>query len=78
LDLSTKISVLSAILIADLLFFTLSSLYYPEMLQLVLQFLPWDDTLEKAVMIIIGLIVAVLSSATIINILLKSFQNASK
>jgi len=76
--LSTKISVLSAILIADLFFFTLSSLYYPEMLQLVLQFLPWDDTLEKAVMIIIGLILAVLSSAAIINILLKSFQNASK
>ncbi len=78
MDLPTKISALSAILIADLLFFTLSSLYYPEMFQVVLQLLPWEDTLEKATMIIVGLMVAVLSSAAIINILLKSFQRASK
>lgn len=78
MDLPTKISALSAILIADLLFFTLSSLYYPEMFQVVLQLLPWEDTLEKATMIIVGLMVAVLSSAAITNILLKSFQRASK
>jgi uncharacterized protein YacL len=78
LSVASKVSVLAAILIADLLFFTFCSIYYPEMLQLILELLPWENALEKAIMIIIGLIIAVLSSAAIINILLKSFQKASK
>jgi hypothetical protein len=75
-NVATKISILSAILVADLLFFIFSSIYYPEMLQLVLESLPWEDTLEKALLIIIGLVIAVISSSAIINILIKALKKA--
>jgi hypothetical protein len=71
---ASKVSILSAILIADLLFFIFSSAYYPEMLQLILESLPYEETLEKALIILIGLIIAVISSTAIINILIKTLQ----
>ena len=77
MSVASKVSVLSAILIADLLFFMFSSIYYPEMLQLILEVLPWEDTLEKAIMIILGLVIAVISSAAIINIAIKALQKAA-
>jgi len=77
LSVASKVSVLSAILIADLLFFMFSSIYYPEMLQLILEVLPWEDTLEKTIMIILGLVIAVISSAAIINITIKALQKAA-
>jgi hypothetical protein len=77
LSTASKISVLSAILIFDLLFFTFSSVYYPEMLILFLEILPWEDKLEKSLMIIVGLVIAVISSTGIINILVKSLQKSA-
>jgi hypothetical protein len=74
LRIASKISLLSAILIADLLFFMFASNYYPEMLQLILVSMPGEDALEEAIMIILGLIIAVLSSVAIIYILVKSVQ----
>jgi len=68
------VSVLAAMLIADLLFFMFFTIYYPEMFQLVLDLMPWKDSTEKAIMIIIGLVIAVATSGAIVNILVKSFQ----
>ena len=76
MGLQSKVTVLAAILIADLLFFYFFGLYYPEVFEIVLQWLPWDDILEKAVMIITGLIIAVLTSTAIIYVLVKNFQKS--
>jgi hypothetical protein len=72
-----KLSLLSAILLADLFFFLFSTLYYHRIFQIVLEILPWEDTAEEALIIIAGLIIAVLSSTKIISILVKALQKSA-
>lgn len=72
--LQSKIAVLSCVLVADLLFFLLFMEFYPEALKQVYLWLPWDDSLEKAVAIIAGFAVATTSSIVIISLFLKELQ----
>jgi len=78
LSVPSKISTLAAILIADLLFFIFFGVYYPETLAAILEWLPWENILEKALLIISGLIIAVLTSTAIIYVLVKTFQKTMK
>lgn len=74
MSLPAKVSLLAAVLTADLLFFMLFSVQYPDLFEALLDSLPWEDNLEKAIMIIAGLVVAVLSSAAIVYVLAKSLH----
>ncbi|MFQ6086281.1 MAG: hypothetical protein ACE5OY_08505 [Candidatus Bathyarchaeia archaeon] len=71
MKLSTKIAVLSAILVADLSFFLFFKTYLPCVYEFVFQKLPWPDNLEKTFAIILGLAVAILSTSSIAYVVLK-------
>ena len=76
--LSIKIALLSAILAADISFFLFFRTYFPHEYELVFQKIPWSDNLEKTAALIIGLLVAILTTVSIshliVNRLLKSLQ----
>ena len=76
--LSTKIAVLSILLVADISFFLFFKTYFAQDYELVFQLLPWQDDIEKTVAIIIGLVIAILTSfligRVILNHLLKSIR----
>jgi len=74
----SKIAVLVAILLADLLFFMFFSVNYPEILRTFLRQLPWEDNVEKAVLVISGFGIAVLSSAAIVHTIVKNLQSRGK
>lgn len=78
MTLQAKVSVLAAILVADLLLFSFVRADYPEIFEAALERLPWDDNLEEAVIVISGYIVAVLSSSAIVYVLTKHFQKTGK
>ncbi|MEM2111909.1 MAG: hypothetical protein QXX08_08550 [Candidatus Bathyarchaeia archaeon] len=78
MSLQSKVAALAAILIADLLFFYFFAVYYPKLFELILTWLPYDDSLEKAIIIITGLIIAVLTSTAIIYVLVKNLQKPTK
>lgn len=69
--LSTKIAVLSAILAADLTFFLLFTKYFPEVYEFIFQRLPWSNDLEKTFVIILGLVIAMVTSSSMVYMLLK-------
>ena len=75
---SIKIAVLSAILAADLSFFLFLRTHFPEAYELVFEKMPWPDNLEKTFAIIIGLVIAIVTSLSIAYLvtkrLLKSIQ----
>ncbi len=78
MTLQAKVSLILAILIADLLFFMFVRADYPEIFDAVLEKLPWDDNLEEAVIVISGYIVAVLTSSATIYVLIKHFQKPAE
>lgn len=78
MGLPRKLPVLLAVLIADLLFFLFFSVHYPETFEVILQLLPWEDNIEKVIMIILGLIIAVSSSTATIHVLMKEFRKMMK
>ena len=78
MTLQAKISLILAILIADLLFFMFVRADYPEIFDAVLERLPWDDNLEEAVIVLSGYAIAVLTSSTAIYVLIKQFQRTEK
>jgi len=67
--LSIKIAVLSAILAADLSFFLFFRTYFPQDYELVFQKMPWPDDLEKTFAVIIGLVIATVTSFSIAHII---------
>ena len=69
--LSIKIALLSAILAADISFFLIFRTYFPHEYELVFQKMPWPDDLEKTFALIIGLVIAILTSFSITHITLK-------
>ncbi len=71
MKLSTKIAVLSAILVADLSFFLFFKAYFPRAYELVFQRMPWPDNVEKTFAIIIGLVIAIVTSFSIAYMMLK-------
>jgi uncharacterized protein YacL len=75
---SIKMAVLSAILVADLSFFLFLRTHFPQAYELVFEKMPWPDNLEKTFIIIIGLMIATVTSLSIaysmIKRLLKSIQ----
>jgi len=75
---ASKISALAAIFVADLLFFLFFAIYYPEILEVFVRQLPWEDSLEKAIIVISGFVIGVLTSTAIANILIKNFLIAAK
>lgn len=78
MTLQAKISLILAILIADLLFFMLVRADYPEIFDALLERLPWDDNLEEAVIVLSGYVIAVLTSSAAIYVLIKQFQRTEK
>jgi len=76
--LQAKVSLILAILIADLLFFMFVRADYPEIFDAVLERLPWDDNLEEAVIVLLGYAIAVLTSSATIYVLIKQFQRTEK
>ena len=70
--LSIKIAVLSLILAADISFFLFFRTYFPQDYELVFQRMPWPDDLEKTFAVMIGLVIALLTSFLIARIMLKS------
>ena len=75
---SIKIAMLSAVLAADLSFFLFLGTHFPEAYELVFEKMPWPDNLEKTFAIIIGLVIATVTSLSIAYLmtkrLLKSIQ----
>ena len=71
MKLSTKITVLSAILVVDLSFFLFFKAYFPQAYELIFQRMPWPDNVEKTFAIIIGLITAIVTSFSIAYMMLK-------
>ncbi len=69
--LSFKIVVLSAILAADITFFSFFKTYFPQGYELVFQGMPWPNNFEKMFAVIIGLFTALLTSVSIFHIMLK-------
>lgn len=69
-----KIAVLSAVLITDLLFFLFFRTYYPEILEYIYRWLPWENNLEKTILVVAGFIIAALSSSAIISLLARALQ----
>lgn len=78
MNLRSKVAALAAILTADLLFFIFFGVYYPESLETILQWLPWENNMEKAIMVISGLIIAILTSTAIVHVLLKSLRKITQ
>jgi hypothetical protein len=72
--LLTKITLLGAILAADLLFFFVLPTYFPETFDAVFQMTPWPDDAEKTFAIFSGLAIAVLSSSVIVHILAQRLR----
>lgn len=70
----SKLSALIAVLVADLLFFLFIGVYYPEVLEFILKLLPWEDSLERMIIILSGFIIAVASSFAIISIVIRGLQ----
>ena len=68
---TTKIVALSLILALDLIFFLVLRVYLPQLFNLIFHMMPWSDDLEKFILIIVGMAVAVVCSLGIAHILLK-------
>ena len=65
---------LLTILVADLFFFLFFGVSYPEVFDTILTLLPWEDSIEKALIVISGLIIAVASSAAIMQISIRKVR----
>lgn len=68
---SIKIAVLSAILVADLSFFLFLGTYLPQVYELVFEKMPWPDNVEKTFVIIVGLVIATVTSLSIAYLIIK-------
>lgn len=68
---SIKIAVLSAILAADLSFFLFLGTYFPQIYELVFEKMPWADNVEKTFVIIVGLVIATITSLSIAYLMTK-------
>lgn len=75
---ASKLSALAAILIADLLFFLFIGIYYPELFNNLLRLLPWRDSLERGILVIAGLVIAVITSTAIVQVLIKTIQGMTR
>ena len=73
-----KLSILSAILIADLFFFLFLGFCYPETLGVILSWLPWNDSMEKAVLVLSGLVISIVASTAIVWLTLRDLIKLSK
>lgn len=71
---SSKILALLAILVTDLLFFLFFGVWYPEVFEDLLHWLPWENHLERAILVISGLIIAVLTSIAVVYLSVKHLQ----
>ena len=75
---ASKLSALAAILIADLLFFLFIGIYYPELFNNLLRLLPWRDSLERGILVIAGLVIAVITSTAMVQVLIKTIQGMTR
>ena len=57
----SRVIVLSTVLAVDLLFFIIVGQYYPEYFTAILDWLPYGNEVEAAVIILSGLLVAIIS-----------------
>jgi len=64
-------AVLSAVLTADLSFFLFLGTYFPQAYELVFEKMPWPDNLEKTFAIIVGLVIATITSLSIAYLIIK-------
>ncbi|MFQ6081561.1 MAG: hypothetical protein ACE5OW_07835 [Candidatus Bathyarchaeia archaeon] len=78
MKLSTKITALSAILVADLSFFLFFKAHFPQAYDLIFQRMPWPDNVEKTFVIIIGFVTATVTSFLIAYMMLKRLLKSIK
>lgn len=78
MSLVPRILALAALLAADLLFFIFLGRYYPEVFDLVLQWIPWQSPLKKPIIILLGLIIAVATSVAIIHTIIIGIKKMIK
>ena len=71
MKLSLKVAALSIILAADLAFFIFFQSTLPEIYEQIFQTLPWSNDLEITIMLIIGLIIAIISSIMLVRTITK-------
>jgi len=72
LRLSIKVAALSTILAADLTFFIFFPTRLPEFYDQIFQALPWANTLEMTVAVILGLVITLIVSFVLTRIIVKS------
>lgn len=78
MKLQTKILALSAVFVADLFFFLFFIGHYPGLFKLILRWLPWQDDIEKGIIILVGFLIAVLTPSGLMYILAKEVQKRIK
>ena len=59
-------------------FFLFFAVYHPEVFGAILRWLPWRDGLEKGILVITGLVIAVVSSTAIVHVLVKTLQKMAR
>jgi hypothetical protein len=69
--LSIKVPALSIILAADLAFFIFFPSALPDIYDQIFQILPWSKALEITIILIIGLIIAIISSILLVSAITK-------
>jgi hypothetical protein len=74
LNTRSQIFLYSTILIVDLLFFIIVGQYYPEYFILILDFIPLNNELAAAIIIIVGLIIAIVSALSLFRISLSKIK----
>lgn len=71
MKLLIKVAALSIILAADLTFFIFFPTTLPEIYEQIFQTLPWSNNLEITIMLIMGLIIAIISSIMLVRTITK-------
>lgn len=74
LTVKFKILALATVLITDLLFFLFFAVAYPGIFQMILGSLPWNDDLEKLIIVVLGLLIAIITTVGVIHFTLKAIS----
>ena len=75
---TARIGFLAVILIIDLIFFLLTSFYFPEALNTILRQLPFNDSYERVTIILTGFLIAVITSTAIVSSIMKALRGIGK
>ena len=65
---------LSLVLVIDILFFVVLGSMYPHLFEALLDWLPFSNDVETAVILISGLVIAIVTSLVIVQILISGLK----